>query len=535
MNALSQKLFDQVIELIKEVQNHSHTTQQPYIDYLIRNIQTPLQLFVPPHLGQLDSSDDISLFEPLLERYLKSLSQGKKNMPPPIRSLIQEITDDLEQDVHGERSELSVEDEEFIEYRQKFLSGRWFPILQPIGKQMIDWSKSHSLALQNYLYEYLVTNVSQPMNQFLIQDLKQFPSVFPESEPDMDQMWLQLEDLWNQINDLPMTKQQRETWSELIESIIHDLITKKEWSGSDYMQTELGVYLFYLYLQEKFPLACIPTLDIDFILDEIDPLFYGNPSEETDEFILFSEWIHYLDKHLPKIVIQEDANGQIQLLPSRLFETTFQDCLKSNKPFIVIPLVIETNDCSHGNILVIDTATREIERFEPHGVVSYDRGECPQQQIDELLETYFRDFIYYSPKQICTYVGPQKYFEENMLKYGFCLTWSWLYGIERLNGMPRNESINDVLLEKAKAYKKENYSDFDAMLVYLYSNLEEVNQFNQTILDKINDRFGTQFRIDKQRLVFPGEHLTSTRKTFTQDFFDPMITQMFYPNNFISK
>jgi hypothetical protein len=124
------------------------------------------------------------------------------------------------------------------------------------------------------------------------------------------------------------------------------------------------------------------------------------------------------------------------------FSTLFNDCIKSNARFIIVPLGIEMVSGSHANYLIYDKITKELERFEPHGGTTPIGFNYNSQYLDEILIDYFtsinQEIIYISPGKYIPKIGFQimDTQEENRTRIGdpggFCALWSIWYVDQRL-------------------------------------------------------------------------------------------------------
>lgn len=121
--------------------------------------------------------------------------------------------------------------------------------------------------------------------------------------------------------------------------------------------------------------------------------------------------------------------------------------IQSSKLPVLIPLVLYSNflaffkpniRSNHANYLYIDVKHKQIEIFEPHGLVSWSSG------VEKLVTKLFSkiNFSVYSPGMSCP-IGPQKHMGK--LDLGFCVAHNNLYCVLR------------VLNPKASADRVYNY------------------------------------------------------------------------------
>lgn len=151
-----------------------------------------------------------------------------------------------------------------------------------------------------------------------------------------------------------------------------------------------------------------------------------------------------------------------------------KNCSKYNR-FIALPVYIVFDDCSksgHMNVILFDTKTREIERFEPYGHKGYTKEEQkPFTWFDEYFTEWLQDnnlkYKYISTKN-CPNIGPQE-LEELQIEDtnstakdldtdpgGFCGVWSILFLDYRLQY--DDKSTKDVLKILMKQIKNNNRS-----------------------------------------------------------------------------
>ncbi len=124
------------------------------------------------------------------------------------------------------------------------------------------------------------------------------------------------------------------------------------------------------------------------------------------------------------------------------FSKLFNNCIKSNARFIIVPLGIEMVTGSHANYLIYDKEIKEIERFEPHGGTTPIGFNYNSQYLDEILIDYFKsidpDIKYINPREFIPKIGFQimDTQEENRTRIGdpggFCALWSIWYVDQRL-------------------------------------------------------------------------------------------------------
>ena len=150
-----------------------------------------------------------------------------------------------------------------------------------------------------------------------------------------------------------------------------------------------------------------------------------------------------------------------------------KNCSKNHR-FIALPVYIVFDDCEksgHMNVILFDTKTFEIERFEPYGRKGYTKEEQkPFTWFDEYFTEWLQDnnlkYKYISTKN-CPNIGPQELEElqiedvESTAKQtdtdpgGFCGVWSILFLDYRLqyDTKPTKE-IFKIIMKQIKNNKR---------------------------------------------------------------------------------
>ena len=135
------------------------------------------------------------------------------------------------------------------------------------------------------------------------------------------------------------------------------------------------------------------------------------------------------------------------------------------KKFIFLNLfLISTDDNNnitfqHGNVLILDTFNKTIERFDPHGGSTFIdlnskkriknlKRIYKQELIDEILRNKFTNILpnykYLDLSITCPYIGPQS--KVDMYK-GLCMTWCLMYFLLRIyNPNVSTSDINKYLI-----------------------------------------------------------------------------------------
>jgi Leucine-rich repeat (LRR) protein len=160
----------------------------------------------------------------------------------------------------------------------------------------------------------------------------------------------------------------------------------------------------------------------------------------------------------------------------------FKTCTKK---FIFCPITIgEYNQLTetssgHGNMLIYNTITKELERFEPHGSKFYGAGITNKtwDALDIDIQSYFKNnnieiSKYYTPSDFCPLLGVQV-LEERDVKEGdpggFCQAWStWYIELRLSNPDISRKDIMNIAIKKIEKSPKgfreyiRNYANFIA-------------------------------------------------------------------------
>ena len=135
---------------------------------------------------------------------------------------------------------------------------------------------------------------------------------------------------------------------------------------------------------------------------------------------------------------------------------------------MIIPLGIELRVGSHANYLILDKKNFELERFEPHGSSAPHGFNYNPENLDEILETTFKNI-----NSKINYVAPSKYLpkigfqtiEINELKAdyigdpnGFCALWCIWWTDIRLSNPDITRTKLIKLLTKELINNKYSYT-----------------------------------------------------------------------------
>lgn len=156
------------------------------------------------------------------------------------------------------------------------------------------------------------------------------------------------------------------------------------------------------------------------------------------------------------VVVKCDGRGNWRIDGPPDLGKQISEC---RKPFFLILLGIVREDGSggHQNLLIYDTRTKVMERFEPHGTVSYNINQslCHNtEKVDAIVKKWLDDtsggdIIYVSPLEYCPGSTAFQALEENEPNrlvtdpIGFCVAWSLWYADIRL-GLPQQSREDTV-------------------------------------------------------------------------------------------
>lgn len=156
--------------------------------------------------------------------------------------------------------------------------------------------------------------------------------------------------------------------------------------------------------------------------------------------------------------IELEWNHQMKqfFVPTTFWEGV-RKCLESGARFIVIPLGL----INHANLLIYDTKTKEMERFEPYGFIHlyYSYSSILEDSIKELFNKNIKDMIkiVYKPINFCPYNSFQTIQEFEKQRHindpgGFCMIWSAWYADTRLSNPNKSrEKVIKMSIEFLKS------------------------------------------------------------------------------------
>ena len=334
-------------------------------------------------------------------------------------------------------------------------------------------------------------------------------------------------------------------------------------------KTSFGDYLYMNYLEKVTDHICFITPDLKDAIDAIQMVYLIQNQNITfplndwkDIYPLISEtelkslyvktypWIapNYpvfvsllkINSKGPRVKINNDE--KIFLLITYLLERfgvrldinqdykfNFPDtekmikCLEdTNIRYIVFFFILILKKSGHANMMILDKYTKQIERFEPHGINHrlYD-----EKRVDRILYQNFKNlgYEYIGPVNLCP-LGVQSNVDRMAIKVyhytGFCKTWSLLYALFRLtmgdevDPKTLSEQILEYTKKIAEEYIEETYGkgldieeenqDLESRKLiteFLYDFIPEILDYGKEEVEKINQAFGTTLALDGRSIV----------------------------------
>jgi len=225
--------------------------------------------------------------------------------------------------------------------------------------------------------------------------------------------------------------------------------------------------------------------------------------------------VHYKKMGNNYIYKMDFLNIEIIWSYQKIFYPTYFDekikKLLDNK-YIVIPIGIEMSSGHHANILFWDIQNNTIERFEPNGSIPPVDLNYNPNELDDILETKFRNFNkeikYIRPSEYLPPIGFQA-FEVNETPLckrigdpnGFCAIWCTWWVYQRMININKTIDLKkfvNVIISKVKfdnIHFKTLIRNFSQKVVSIRDKvLKEnnidindwiVSNYNETILNNV--------------------------------------------------
>lgn len=129
---------------------------------------------------------------------------------------------------------------------------------------------------------------------------------------------------------------------------------------------------------------------------------------------------------------------------------------KDKYRYFIIPIAIQINYDLHSNVLIYDSLTNEMERFEPYnniGPLSFNYNHILLDTIlYDYFKIYFKKLIYFEPKKFIPNISFMMFENLNKNTYigdpnGFCSIWCFFYIYYRIkyNTIDRKKLIKKII------------------------------------------------------------------------------------------
>jgi hypothetical protein len=200
------------------------------------------------------------------------------------------------------------------------------------------------------------------------------------------------------------------------------------------------------------------------------------------------------------------------------FDIQFTQLLKNKScHLIMMPLGIDIAIGGHSNMLIYDTQTNELERFEPYGAYPPINYNYYPSVLDSQIEMYFKRLVpklkYITPSNFLPSLGFQSIETYSSFKCkrigdpdGFCAAWALWWADNRIknshiNRKDLSEKLIDQIRQENISFKSviRNYSKIIADFRDTYLSKLKLN-----INDFINDTF-TDEQINQLESVMKNE------------------------------
>ena len=222
---------------------------------------------------------------------------------------------------------------------------------------------------------------------------------------------------------------------------------KKLWEGDGF-----DVLFGFLYLLKHHDTICFPFKNID---NRIQSFFIQ---------LKCTSFQNAKRKEDYSLVIPGNSSSLIK---------NIKQCQRKHR-FMAIPVYISFSDCKnigHMNMLLFDTKTKQIERFESYGKKGFTAKELlPFKWFDEYFNEWLKksklSYTYIS-SQFCPAIGPQEIEEMELNNSrttakehktdpgGFCAVWSILFIDYRLHYPDlTSKQVMDIILNTLKKYPR---------------------------------------------------------------------------------
>ena len=314
-----------------------------------------------------------------------------------------------------------------------------------------------------------------------------------------------------------------ETWSQKEYQLF---VRPEKVLQEDFEKTQLGTFLYLLYLKEKFE----NDSEVCVMISELGPLLRRGKELETDLNILtetqfkqkhptfapYYESFVRSRKDNPTIVFRLGLLYAIisvagpylfvineQAFLSRTFRVLFERCRTSGSRYTVSLANITAEGWSHSTVLIFDNQQKVLERWDPAGQSSSEQLlDRSIRSLDEVLTNFANEvgYTYLSPIDFCPRLGIQEIESEFSGKMGYCLSWSVIYAEERLKSSAPREFLAEDLLK----VMVESYGVTDALSIqdWLDRRIDEIFSRMDRLYTELSTALGNPVRYVDGKLVY---------------------------------
>lgn len=317
----------------------------------------------------------------------------------------------------------------------------------------------------------------------------------------------------------------------------------------DFDKNRLGIFLYLLYLRDLFqnnPEVCVVISDIAPLIkkqqqiekdlgnvdraafitmyphykDRYDNLrtIYTTESTVLFRFVILSLLLVDSGPYL-QVVRDADSANYATLRNSRSFEILMNRCENSGRRFTISFLIMSDYGNAHANIIIVDRKEKTIERYEPNGYVdarvSFGRARRDlfgdiAEKADDYLHSLAREkgYKFSPPSYFCPRSGAQQIELDFEGGAGYCVTWSLLYGIERIESGLSKEDIAtnfiDILIKRyalGGATNKEKAVSIEQLLVM---KVAAIFDSMDAIYKELSTALGVKVKYEQGKLVYFG-------------------------------
>jgi hypothetical protein len=266
-----------------------------------------------------------------------------------------------------------------------------------------------------------------------------------------------------------------ETWHSKSVNIYNN---KEKVLVQDFEKTQLGNFLYLLYLRDKYasdPNVCVIISELIPLINKVSELERNlvslTETQFRERYISYAKFYNKLKmdygKKKPEIFrldllymilnasspyISASINVKYEKVVeiSKTFSILLDRCINKKSRYIISFCLLFVGGSGHANILIIDKKDNIIERFEPNGSIFLENEEYSGliKILDDKLTVYFSNlgYKYKPPQEFCPNLGIQLVENKFTKKTGFCVSWSIIYAIERVESNVSREYISQNLL-----------------------------------------------------------------------------------------